>query len=836
MPAKLAAVVARMMAKAPEDRYQTPAEAAKALAPFAGVAPPSRPRWFWGLAAAALLMLAAGLGIVAFMAGRRQPTGPAEPAGEVVVQSPEKAGMLAFLQDGQRVRVLDLQQELSCKLDPGDYDLELTNGPDDLYLPVERCQVAEGVPTTIQIRRVEVVQEFSDPIGNFGWAAFTPDGRRVLSGGNDNPLRMWDVATGTQLRVFDCPGPKFVYGIAVAPDGRSVAWGAGSIVRLSDLDSGNEIGTFGGHNGPLLSVAFSPDGTRLLSGAEDGTMRLWDVKTRKQLDQFFLDAAVRSVGFTPDGLHALGSRFVRRNNLVPLQLWNLHDRMEEHRLDDSRGTFRNVAVVSADGRRVLAGGDEKMTLWDLETGKELQRFTGHKGFVRSVAFLPDGRHVLSGSWDGTARVWDVASGRQLYCFTKHQGMLKAVAVAPDGCHALTAGEDKVMRLWRMPVPDPVPRTPETGGELVVETPENAGLLVIEQGGKRVRVLDLQKERSCKLDAGDYDLALTLAPDDLFLTAARCHVGPGAKATIRLDQGKVVKVYQGLTQPGGGVCVAVTPDGRGVLSGGHNNPLRLWDVATGKLRVFDCPGSKDVFGIAVSPDGRSVAWGAGPIVRLSDLKTGAEIGTFAGHTKTVASVAFSPNGATLLSVGSGGIMRFWKVQGRKLLGGFPLGKGLTKADGLHTLLSMDGTNNEQALAQLRDLQARRNEPGQGPSRGTKDEEGVVSPDGRLVLSARDKSLLLWEYQTGKELLRITPHKDTGARNIAILPDGRRLLSVSYDGTAKIWDAGSGRLLYTFTRHRGQVKGIALDPDGRHVFTVASDGLVIRWRLPMPDPAP
>ena len=226
-------------------------------------------------------------------------------------------------------------------------------------------------------------------------------------------------------------------------------------------------------------------------------MRLWDIKSRQQLgDPFSLAAShpgnpvcgdVWSVAFTPDGLHALSGRLVTYGGHAPLQFWDLQDGLEEHRLDESRGTFmQHVAVISADGRRVLAGCQEKMILWNLETGKKLMSFLGHKGRVCNVAFLPDGRHVLSGGDDGTARVWDVATGHQVYSFTGHQGAIHAVAVAPDGCHALTAGADKVMRLWRMPVPDPIARTPETSGELEVVTPENTGLLVIKQGGRRVR--------------------------------------------------------------------------------------------------------------------------------------------------------------------------------------------------------------------------------------------------------------------------------------------------------------------------------------------------------------
>jgi hypothetical protein len=330
-------------------------------------------------------------------------------------------------------------------------------------LPVKRCHVAPGAKVTIrldQVKAVNVYKGITLPGGGV-CVAVTPDGKRVLAGGWGNPLRMWDVETGNELRVFACPGPSDVFTIAVSPDGRSVAWGAGPIVRLSDLESGRELGTFVGHRKTVTCVAFSSEGKRLLSSSTDGTMRLWDVKSRKELDRPFLltsDDWAWSVAFTPDGLHALTSRSVKQKTLVPVQLWNLQTREDEHRLDASRGTLANhVAALSADGRRVLSAGDDRMRLWDLETGKELQCFTGHKNLVRSVAFLPDERRVLSVSYDETAKIWDVASGRLLCNFTRHRGGLKGVAIAPDGKHVFTVASDGLVFRWELPPADPDPQ-------------------------------------------------------------------------------------------------------------------------------------------------------------------------------------------------------------------------------------------------------------------------------------------------------------------------------------------------------------------------------------------
>jgi WD40 repeat protein len=177
------------------------------------------------------------------------------------------------------------------------------------------------------------------------------------------------------------------------------------------------------------------------------------------------------------------------------------------------------------------------------------------------------------------------------------------------------------------------------------------------------------------------------------------------------------------------------------------------------------------------------------------------------------------------------MRFWDVKTQKQLDVFTVSDRIPRADALHALLNMNGRDDDQARLELEDMRARRDNPQRTSDRNTKDEESVLSPDGRLVLSGNDTRMRLWDFKTGKEL-QTFPNP---VRNMAFLPDGRRVLSVSYDRTAKIWDMASGQLLYTFTKHRGGVKGVAIAPDGQHVFTVDDQGLVLRWWLPPFDPA-
>src|SRR5271166_2105352 len=197
--------------------------------------------------------------------------------------------------------------------------------------------------------------------------AISPDGRSLASGFGDNTIRLWDLASGKELRRLEGHTNK-VRSVAFAPDGRSLASGSeDNTIRLWDLPSGKEMRRLEGHTGIVSSVAFAPDGRSLASGSDDKTIRLWDLASGKELRRLEgHTSSVFSVAFAPDG------------------------------------------------RSLASGSDDKtIRLWDLASGKELRRLEGHASAVSSVAFAPDGRSLASGSDDNTIRLWDQASGKEL---------------------------------------------------------------------------------------------------------------------------------------------------------------------------------------------------------------------------------------------------------------------------------------------------------------------------------------------------------------------------------------------------------------------------------------
>jgi hypothetical protein len=241
--------------------------------------------------------------------------------------------------------------------------------------------------------------------------------------------------------------------VACSADGRLALSGSwDGTMRLWDLATGKQLQCFKGHTGWVWSVAFSADSRRALSvGTFDKAARLWDVARGKELGsqckpgERFLGAA-----FLPDGPYAL------MDTANALRLWHVERGQEVQRFMGHTDRVWRVAL-SPDGRRLLSGGyDKTARLWDVATGRELQRFEGHTavpeghtGAVHAVALSPDSRRVLTGCQDGILRLWDADTGQLLRRLKGHRGSVESVAFAPDGRRALSGGWDKVLRLWEV---------------------------------------------------------------------------------------------------------------------------------------------------------------------------------------------------------------------------------------------------------------------------------------------------------------------------------------------------------------------------------------------------
>ena len=293
--------------------------------------------------------------------------------------------------------------------------------------------------------------------------AFSPDGKRIVSGGTDSKIRIWNSETGELVHTLR-EIIKFyrVNSVAFSPDGeRIVSGGTDSKIRIWNVGTGQVERVFQGHDYRLnrtgvRSVAFSPDGKRIVSGGGDATTRIWNAKTGElvhTLRERETGEDVCSVAFSPDGKHIVSG------GGDGMRIWNAETGNLVAR--SSRGfstTMRSVAF-SPDGKRVVSGdSDNTIRLWRSETGEFVRKLEGFLD-VSSVAFSPDGRHIVSGSTIHntqdrfkTLQVWNAETGKAVRGPQAYSNQVKSVAFSPDGKRIVSGdGDTGRINIWKFDV-------------------------------------------------------------------------------------------------------------------------------------------------------------------------------------------------------------------------------------------------------------------------------------------------------------------------------------------------------------------------------------------------
>ncbi|MCQ3974873.1 MAG: hypothetical protein DPW09_15640 [Anaerolineae bacterium] len=554
------------------------------------------------------------------------------------------------------------------------------------------------------------------------------------------------------------------------------------------------------HEDAVVNIAFSPDGNRFVTGSLDGTIRIWETTTGKEVLRMTHESQVGAMSLSPNG------KWLATGSGRTLMVWNVATGKElTRRVHDS---LVEAVAFSPDGKWLATGSfDGSVRLWEGSTSREVP-LTGHGDEVWAVTFSPDSKWLATGSWDGSAKVWKVDSG-EVVARLNHENGLLTIAFSPDGKWLATGSLDGIVRVWEVTTGKEITRMAHYGSvETVIFSPDGKWLASGAGGydnSARVWEIATGKEVARMKHEGSVQ-ALAFSPDSKWLTTGSLDntariwdivTGEEISRMIHegLPQGRFTRFINsnslaGSTirdSPEGGVpTVAFSPNGKWLATGSWDNTARIWEASTGQ-EVTYLSHEEVVRNLEFSPDGQWLMTTSGvitdllPAERLWEVSTGQEMFWQAYSDDSGRDVIFSPNG---------------KWMAKKWVNTVWVWESRTK----------------RKIAQL--------------VHENYLETTQFSPDEKWLATANaDNIVVLWDLLNEKETARLV--QEGKVKRLLFTPNGRWLITDSGNGSVWVSEVPSGQVVA-----RISYKGDAyFSPNYEWLVTKGTeDSWVEVWKIP------
>ncbi|MCY2966299.1 MAG: protein kinase [Planctomycetota bacterium] len=676
--------------------------------------------------------------------------------------------------------------------------------------------------------------------------AFDPTGRFLFSASYDGTARVWNRdAYESDLRALadaNLQGHSdAVLCVRFSGDGKRVITASRDRSAKSwNVETGNVLNSFEeGHEFLASNAVFSLDGKRLFTAAVDNTVLAWDTEKGLQLAKLDQTGRAAVLAISGDGSWLLtgsdddsNDESTRTNSSRSVwngQVWDVRELTPGHpvpRLKTLPGHKREITAVAFSPRQTracTADSSGKVIVWNTSDWSVVHTFSKHVGKVTAAVFL-DEETLLTASMDKTVARWNLVTGEEVNSLSlRHPDGVVSLAIDKERHVAITACNDRAFRLWdlNLATETSILARGSKSNNLSVDI-RSGQALTADSGTREIRLWNLEtgREISAGKESDGSSPFLKLTAEKSQLWTARFTPDGGAILSIggdesRLWDSRTALPKLGFSPTGIVASAAFSHSGELVVTGSWDNSARIWNANTGTA-IRKLAGVRDddsgaasgdvdrsghsgrVNSAVFSPDDTLVLTaGEDRVAILWNAETGTVLRKFRGHRGGVRSARFSADGKRILTASSDKTARVWEVD-----------------TGLELFELTDG--HAYALT-----------------------SAVFSPDGRYIATGSDDTTVcIWNAETGKLVPTAILKGHTAAvTSLAFLPtpsaDQRkekayRLVTGSFDNTAKVWDPLAAKEILTLRGHTQEVTSLDVSADGRSIVTGSRDGSAILWR--------